>query len=109
MKKNKLEQALLDLLFIELFFTTILRSITKIETKSIPTAGVTIRDNYPVLYWNSDFLESLTKKEIIGLLKHECYHLIFKHIIKRKHDPHLLWNIATDLAINSIIPMAILP
>ena len=109
MKKNKLEQALLDLLFIEPFFTTILRSITKIETKSIPTAGVTIRDNYPVLYWNSDFLESLTKKEIMGLLKHECYHLIFKHIIKRKHDPHLLWNIATDLAINSIIPYNQLP
>lgn len=109
MKNEKLQDALLELVFTEPFFTTLLRSITKIESKSIPTAGVTIKDNYPVLYWNENFLDTLSKQEKIGLLKHECYHLIFKHIIKRKHDPHLLWNISTDLAINSIIPENQLP
>ena len=109
MKDNILNDSLRELLFAEPFFTAILRSIDKVETKSLPTAGVTIRDGSPVLYWNPDFLESLNEKERIGLLKHECYHLIFKHIIKRKHDPHVLWNIATDLAINSIIPFKQLP
>ena len=83
--------------------------MNKVKTNDIPTAGVTIKDDSLYLYWNPDFLDSLSTKQCFGLLKHECYHLIFKHIIKRKHDPHLLWNIATDLAINSIIPYRELP
>jgi len=109
MKDNPLKESLRDLLFGEPFFTALLRTIDKVETKSLPTAGVTIKDGSPVLYWNPDFLNTLTRKQRVGLLKHECYHLIFKHIIKRKHDPHTLWNIATDLAINSIIPFKELP
>ena len=109
MKDNVLNESLRDLLFGEPFFTALLRTIDKVETRSLPTAGVTIKDGSPVLYWNPDFLTSLTSKQRIGLLKHECYHLIFKHIIKRKHEPHMLWNIATDLAINSIIPFKQLP
>jgi len=35
--------------------------------------------------------------------------LIFKHLTTRKQDPHLMWNIATDLAINSTIPLDELP
>jgi predicted metal-dependent peptidase len=47
--------------------------------------------------------------EVIGLLKHECYHLVFQHCTTRRMEPHNVHNMATDLAINSIIPYEELP
>ena len=44
-----------------------------------------------------------------GLLKHECLHLVFEHTTTRRHTPHIIWNYATDLAINSLIPEDELP
>lgn len=35
--------------------------------------------------------------------EHEHFHLLFKHITSRRKTPNSLWNIATDLAINSLI------
>lgn len=61
------------------------------------------------LMWSPVFLSTLKTEQIFGLLKHECYHLIFKHVTLRKQTPHINWNIATDCAINSIIPIKELP
>ena len=61
------------------------------------------------MYWNPKFFQGLTQKKFFGLLKHECYHLIYNHLTSRKQTPHLMWNIATDLAINSTIPISELP
>lgn len=87
------------------FFAEISRHIRKFPTRSIPTAAVTFN---PVtdelcLVWNPDFFESLTNWEIKGVLTHEFYHLIFGHLAARRKNPGKMWNIATDLAINSII------
>ncbi len=38
-----------------------------------------------------------------GVNEHEHFHLIFQHVTSRRREPHSLWNIATDLAINSMI------
>jgi predicted metal-dependent peptidase len=38
-----------------------------------------------------------------GVNEHEHFHLIFQHVTARRREPHALWNIATDLAINSMI------
>jgi len=100
---------LVKLLLNEPFFSTLLRDVTKIKSYSISTAGVTVNDSNFVLYWNPIFVMSLSTEHIRGLLKHECYHLIFKHCTGRKQDPHILWNIATDLAINSLICESELP
>ena len=48
-------------------------------------------------------------KQVKGLLKHECYHLVFEHTTQRKHEPHIIWNYGTDCAINSVIPEDELP
>ena len=105
----KLDPYLVRLLIDEPFFSTILRLTTKVRTSDLPTAGVTVKGDVFTLYWNPLFTSSLKKKQVKGLMKHECYHLILKHCTSRKQDPHLLWNIATDLAINSIIPRDELP
>lgn len=35
--------------------------------------------------------------------EHENFHLMLRHVTARRREPHSLWNIATDLAINSLI------
>lgn len=109
LEKFNLSTHLIDFLWNEPFYSRILRSLNKIETKEIPTAGVAIVNKEITLWWNREFLAGLSKTQTRGLLKHECLHLVFGHTTERKRDPHLIWNYATDLAINSTIPEHELP
>jgi len=106
---KKFEKLLVKFLLDEPFFSSIVITLNKIKTRSLPTAGVAVKDNVLNLYWNPEFVASLTEKQFFGLMKHECYHLIYQHVLSRKQDPHMLWNIATDLAINSMISAEYLP
>jgi len=108
-KDFKLDTHLVKLMWDEPFFSSVLRTVTKIRTDAIPTAGVLAKDGDVKMWWNPKFLASLNNKEIKGLLKHECYHLVFQHTTTRRHDPHRVWNYAADLAINSLIPEDELP
>jgi len=100
---------LIRLMWDEPFFAAILRGITKIKTEQIPTAGVLAKDGEVRFWWNPRFLAGLETQQVKGLLKHECYHLVFDHTTTRRRDPHIIWNYATDLAINSMIDKAELP
>jgi len=60
------------------------------------------------MLYNPDFFESLTDVHKVGVIKHEFYHLILKHLTARlPFDPvkesnkSKTWNIAADLAINT--------
>ena len=110
-KAFKLDPHLINLMWAEPFFSKILRKVTKKESTSIPTAGVLAKEGQLFFWWNRKFLAGLTNDQVKGLLKHECYHLIFEHTTTRRHDPHIVWNYATDLAINSpaMIPEEELP
>jgi predicted metal-dependent peptidase len=105
----EIQKHLVSLLWDEPFYSRILRSLNKVETTEIPTAGVLSKDGNITMWWNREFLASLENKKVKGLLKHECLHLVFKHTTERRREPFLLWNYATDLAINSIIPRNELP
>jgi len=119
LKKNKVSQEkidnfeltshLVDFLWNEPFYSRILRSLNKIESTTIPTAGVSTHESEITLWWNREFLAGLPKKHVGGLLKHECLHLVFGHTTERRRDPHIIWNYGTDLAINSTIPRNELP
>lgn len=88
----------------EPFFASLSRRINKKLTRAIPTAGVRVTDEgqFEMVY-NPDFFENLTHRERSGVLKHEFYHLIFEHVTGRLPPEGMtkMWNIATDLAINS--------
>ena len=94
---------LIRLMWDEPFFASVLRGIEKIRTEEIPTAGVLAKDGEIRFWWNPNFLAGLKAIEVKGLIKHECYHLVFEHTTTRRHEPHIIWNYATDLAINSLI------
>jgi predicted metal-dependent peptidase len=87
------------------FFAELSRHIHKSPTRDIPTAAVTFNEKNDelCLYWNPDFFGELSPREVRGVLTHEYYHLVFGHLYGRRRTPAKLWNVATDLAINSII------
>jgi predicted metal-dependent peptidase len=87
------------------FFAELSRHIRKTPTDSMPTAAVAFDPKFDdiTLYWNPEFFRPLTDAEIRGVLTHEFYHLIFRHLTERRKTPAKMWNVATDLAINGII------
>ena len=93
------------------FFAEISRWIRKVECKTmrggapLPTAAMCYNldtDDFELRY-NKRFFASLTGEQVKNVLVHELYHLIWRHITSRRRTPNVAWNIATDLAINSII------
>ena len=93
------------LLINEPFFAALSRRIDKRVSSAVPTAGVRINpdSNRFELLYNPTFFEKLTDTERAGVLKHEFYHLVFEHVTSRKPSGvnDFVWNVATDLAINS--------
>lgn len=87
------------------FFAEISRHIKKIATTDMPTLAVSYNAETDdvTMYYNPEFLKPMSTWEIRGCLNHEFYHLIFGHLNARRKNPPKMWNIATDLAINSII------
>jgi len=97
----------------EPFFSAISRRVNKQSSRAIPTAGVTVDKDtlqFKMLY-NPDFFVDMPENHVKGVLIHEFYHLIFKHVTSRRPEniPMIVWNIATDLAINSMIGADNLP
>lgn len=85
------------------FFCKISQFVRKSATLSLPTAAIAYKAGDFHMYYNPLFMAGLDDEEVRGVLKHEFYHLILGHINLRRRDNMQLWNIATDLAINSLL------
>ena len=93
------------LLMEEPFFAALSRRIDKRASRAIPTAGVMVNEDtsqFEMLY-NPEWFAKLSNDERKDVLKHEFYHIIFKHVTDRMPQgvDMKTWNIAADLAINS--------
>ena len=104
-----MDSHLIALAWNDAFYADIIRSLTKIETLEIPTAGVVQKGSEITMWWNREFCAGLTDRQVRGLLKHESLHLILLHTTSRRYEPHWVHNWAADLAINSMIPEDELP
>lgn len=98
------------------FIGTVSLEVTKVPDFDMPTAYVGVRPygrgHEVIMGYNPNFFRSLGPAQRQGVIKHEMYHLIFQHIFERApgdKDYQILWNWATDLAINSIIGEKNLP
>jgi predicted metal-dependent peptidase len=87
------------------FLAGVSRQVRKRCTRDIPTAAVTydVRSGEIVLWYNDLFMASLTNAAVHGVLKHEFYHLVFRHLTARRRTPPQHWNIATDMAIDWLV------
>ena len=105
--KFDLNKHTFKLLQSEPFFAGLSRRIHKKESYAIPTAGVMIDKETAqfVMLYNPDFFADLPEEQRLGVLMHEFYHLIFEHVTGRLPPEGMskMWNVATDLAINSFL------
>ncbi|MBE5757820.1 MAG: hypothetical protein E7345_02690 [Clostridiales bacterium] len=62
-----------------------------------------------VVYYNEDFLSSLSYDEKIFLFSHEIMHVAFGHLKRSQGKESELWNVATDAVINQILKHEHLP
>ena len=59
-------------------------------------------DGYHI-FFNADWVVTLTQGEIRGVLAHEVLHVLFQHSARRGNRNPELWNIAADHAINLLL------
>lgn len=118
-----MEKAIIELILKEPFYANMTMNMTRQLRTDIPTAGVNVTENVNLII-NPYFWNSLSITEQMGVLKHECLHVLHNHIARfAEIDPetynkkeHTLkdrikaiqnareLNIAADLAINEYLP-----
>jgi len=103
--QEKITYAKVRLLIRHKLFGALLLEFPIKESASVPT----MMTNNIDIFYNKDFVDGLTKNQVMTCLLHELEHILFKHFmrfsiknIKKPEDAKML-NYALDYAINSII------
>lgn len=96
---DKLLSAKTGLLWDHPFFGTLLLHLKLVDATDNPDINTMATDGKH-LYYHEPFLEKLKKDELLFVLAHEVMHNALEHHIRRQDRNPLLWNIATDFAIN---------
>jgi len=81
------------------FFGSVIADVKYEEDESLGTAGT----NGQIIYYNPDYLNSLSKEEQTFVFAHEVCHIAFNHILRSEGKDVNLWNIATDGVINQFL------
>ncbi|MEM9922173.1 MAG: VWA-like domain-containing protein [Cyanobacteria bacterium P01_D01_bin.50] len=81
------------------FFATLAMFARFVPTEKLPTAATDGKD----IFYNVEFLLSLTPKQLDGVLLHEVLHAALLHVPRRGVRDAQLWNIAADIVINGMI------
>lgn len=104
-KKFDIDRHVIPFLTSNVFLAEISRRIMKVPSTTIKTAAIGFdqKNDQITMYYNVEFMNSLDDCEIHGLIKHEYYHFFLGHLVDRRKEPHFLFNVAGDLAINSMI------
>lgn len=95
---SKLDLAKNKLVLLDPFFASIaLRLEWRIdETGAIPTAGTDGRE----IAFNPEWCGKLTTPQLMGVVRHEVMHVVFKDHLRRMNRNPMGWNIACDHRIN---------
>jgi len=89
--------ARVSLLFNSPFFGNLATRLKLVDASAwCKTAAVDGRH----LFYNREFIKSLTPDELIFLIGHEVLHCVFDHIGRRGSRHPKLWNIANDYIVN---------
>ena len=78
------------------FFGSLALRLKPIENNELETATV----NGKELFYNSEFIDSLTIRETVGVMAHEVMHLALGHGWRQGHRERKRWNVACDYTIN---------
>jgi len=108
-KKESLGSVSKTLMLAEPFYGLFLITLNKVW-KDIGTLGVSKNGINYQLTIDEGFWNSLPDLHKLGVMKHECLHIAFFHLLTRdKYPDHKLHNIAADCEINQYIDRDWLP
>jgi len=104
---DKMQKALIHLLGGDgIFYASLLMQMRTIDGKDLPKdalAAVSVQNGRIQLHIDPPRLEPFSVDQVARILEHECLHLVLEHIGRMENRHPYLWNIATDLAVNSLI------
>ncbi len=82
------------------FFAHLVMNMEIKESDQVPSMGVNCKGN---AIYNKEWVDTLELEVIKGVLCHETMHVALQHLIRLGKKQMLIWNVATDIAINWII------
>ena len=101
--QDRLDSAISKLVTFKPVFGTVFLFLNKKQRRDLPTMGVGILRRVDLgLFYNPEWIMSLTNMELRAVLQHEALHVLLHHIARADHfsfNPRG-FNIAADLAIN---------
>jgi len=97
--ENLILRAQFQLLLSNPFFGVLLTHLNKVDATDDPAIRTMATDGR-TLFYNSKFVGSLTKDELVFVLAHEVMHNALEHHIRRGSRDPKRWNMAGDYAIN---------
>jgi predicted metal-dependent peptidase len=96
---HRIQKARTTLVLDHPFFGSLLFRLKGVESRSVKTMatdGVT-------LYYNPEFVDTLTAATLAGALAHEVLHPALHHHVRRSGRDQKSWNVACDYAINPLL------
>ena len=81
------------------FFGSVVANSNFIAEPAVGTAGT----DGKTIYYNPNFIESITDEEQTFIFAHEICHIAFDHIFRSEGKDKDLWNIATDSVVNAFL------
>lgn len=107
MGMDKVQKAIVSLLNGEgVFYASLLMQMNRVSGKDLPEfalAAVSVNNGRIMLHIDPERLEKFTTEQVAKIMEHECLHLVLEHISRLGARHPYTWNIATDLAVNSLI------
>lgn len=106
---DKIQKAMIALLQGKgVFYASLLMQMNRKEGKDIlpenALAAVRVLNGRIELLTNCALYDKFNLDQMARILEHECLHLILEHSSRAPRGSGMTWNIATDLAVNSLIP-----
>lgn len=98
--EEKLRKARMKLSSLSPFYYTIAMHLKFVKSDRCPSIGVGADG---ILVFNEEWINNCTMNELVYILCHECLHVAFLHLIRKKERNAILWNIAVDLVVNKVI------
>lgn len=87
------------------FFGSVVANSNFIAEETIGTAETDGKN----IYYNPNFIESITNDQQTFIFAHEICHIAFNHIFRSEGKDKKLWNIATDSVVNAFLKQDGLP
>lgn len=87
------------------FFGSVVANSNFIAEPAVGTAGTDGKN----IYYNPNFIESITDDQQTFIFAHEICHTAFDHIFRSEGKDKDLWNIATDSVVNAFLKQDGLP